>query len=75
MMPQMNGFGVLAKLRSTPKTRTIPVIIVSACAPSDRQLLMLPGVTEVVTKGTLGIGDFRALLVNTLRLELTPSVQ
>lgn len=66
MMPKMNGFVVLAKLRSMPRTRRIPVIFVTACGLSDRATLILPGVVDVVVKGALNVDQFRALLVRTL---------
>jgi signal transduction histidine kinase len=35
MMPQLDGFGLLAALRSDPRTQTIPVILVSARAGAE----------------------------------------
>jgi CheY-like chemotaxis protein len=66
MMPRMNGFAVLAKLRSTQASRRIPVIIVTACGLDDRATLLLPGVVDVVVKGSINVDQFRALLTRTL---------
>jgi CheY-like chemotaxis protein len=66
MMPKMSGFAVLARLRSAPSTRRIPIIVVTACGMNDRSSLMLPGVTEVVVKGTTDVEQFRALVARTL---------
>jgi CheY-like chemotaxis protein len=73
MMPNLNGFGVLAKLRSAPTTRSIPVIVVTACSPGEREALRLPGVVDVITKGTMNVQSFKALMVQTLRLDSNPT--
>jgi signal transduction histidine kinase len=38
MMPQLDGFGFLKRLRAEPKTRTIPVIVLSARAGEEAPL-------------------------------------
>lgn len=37
MMPQMDGMDLLAELRRQPRTRDLPVIIVSALSDEDRR--------------------------------------
>ncbi len=41
MMPQMDGFQVIAELRNSPQTRNLPIIVVTAMdlTPDDYQLL------------------------------------
>ncbi len=55
MMPVMDGFSVLTKLRSDPRTRHIPVIVVTACSQDQINMLKLPGVRDVVQKGKLAV--------------------
>ncbi|HET6142787.1 MAG TPA: response regulator [Candidatus Acidoferrales bacterium] len=38
MMPELDGFGLLHKLRSEPKTKTIPVILLSARAGEESRV-------------------------------------
>jgi CheY-like chemotaxis protein len=60
MMPVMNGFEVLFRLRSVPDTRRIPVIVVSAI--SQNEMLDLPGVSKVIAKSEMRIADVLVLL-------------
>jgi PAS domain S-box-containing protein len=38
MMPELDGFGLLRKLRSDPKTKTIPIILLSARAGEESRV-------------------------------------
>ncbi|MEB3277627.1 MAG: response regulator [Lyngbya sp.] len=50
-MPEMDGFAVYEQLQSNPKTRSIPVILLTAkVLPSDRAKFDRMGVTGVITK-------------------------
>jgi CheY-like chemotaxis protein len=69
MMPKLDGFGVLARLRASPATRDIPVIVVTAYGQVD--LLRLPGVTDIVQKGTFTVESLSSLITDTL--ETKPS--
>ena len=60
MMPVMNGFEVLFRLRSTPDTRHIPVIVVSAV--SQNEMLGLPGVSKVIQKAGMRVADVQDLV-------------
>jgi len=51
MMPRMHGYDVVARLRSNPETRDIPVVVVSAHPPNQQDMLKLPGVAQVIRKG------------------------
>lgn len=50
-MPGMDGIAVCARLQSDPKTRSIPVILLTAkVLPSDRAKFAQMGVTGVIAK-------------------------
>ncbi len=68
MMPRLDGFGVLSRLNSNPKTRGIPVIVVTACRSDQIDMLKLPGVTQVVQKGDFSPRSFCDLLSKTLHI-------
>ncbi|MDP1912201.1 two-component system response regulator [Brevundimonas sp.] len=51
MMPQMNGYEVLERLRAAAETRDIPVIFVTAMnAPEDEQRGLTLGAVDYITK-------------------------
>ncbi len=51
MMPEMDGFAVLANLRENPQTRDIPVIFLTALAESsDEERGLLMGAADYITK-------------------------
>src|SRR5262245_19093467 len=62
MMPTMDGFAVYNWLRSNPTTRRVPVIVVTAVAKDQVDMLRLPGVTRVVLKGQFTIGVLSELM-------------
>lgn len=66
MMPGMDGFSVFKWLRGNPRTRHVPVIVVTACTPGQIDMLKLPGVTEVVRKGHFTFQSLRELVSITL---------
>ncbi len=53
MMPGMDGFAVLGRMRSTPATATIPVLILTAkdLTPGDLQRIHANHVQQLVQKG------------------------
>jgi len=52
MMPEMDGFEFVNRLRQDPKTRDIPVIVLSAMDLSNADKALLEeGVTEILKKG------------------------
>jgi len=52
LMPQMDGFSLVHRLRLDPQTRTIPVILLSATyiAPEDKSFAVLIGATRFLEK-------------------------
>lgn len=50
-MPELTGFEVIARLRSSPDWRPVPMIAVTAYSmPGDRESVMAAGFTEYMTK-------------------------
>jgi CheY-like chemotaxis protein len=68
MMPGMSGFEVLGQLRASPKTRNIPVIIVTAkdLTAQEKQILK-EQMAPVIEKNNLTIGTFWLKLQDYLR--------
>jgi CheY-like chemotaxis protein len=52
MMPKLDGFGLVHRLRIDPKTRDIPVVFITATyvMPEDREFALNIGVTRFVQK-------------------------
>ncbi len=52
LMPKMDGFSLVQRLRINPETRDIPVIFLSATyvAPEDKQFAMLLGASRFIEK-------------------------
>lgn len=67
MMPGMDGFEVLFRLRSIPSTRHVPVIVVSAYSVGQQDLLRLPGVAEVIKKGQFEIVELQKSVSSILK--------
>ena len=52
MMPEMDGFELIHKLRKNPDTREIPVVVLTAMDLSNADRLMLANsTTEILKKG------------------------
>ncbi len=52
MMPELDGFGLVHRLRINPETREIPVVFITATyvAPEDRDFALNIGVTRFIQK-------------------------
>jgi CheY-like chemotaxis protein len=63
MMPQMDGFEFLGRLRERTEDRTIPVVVLTAkeITPEDRER-MNGQVSRVIQKGSLTIEELMAEL-------------
>ena len=65
-LPDMRGHQVLARLRQDPRTRDIPVVVISADATARQiQRLMAAGARRYLTK-PLDIGEFYRVIDETL---------
>ena len=53
MMPHVDGFDILADMRSNPATCDTPVIVITACSTENIPLLKMPGIFEVIQKGQM----------------------
>ena len=62
MMPKLDGFGVLARLRANPGTRHIPVIVITGVGSDQIDMLRLPGVMDVIQKGAFSISGLKVLI-------------
>jgi|SRR5919199_1425340 CheY-like chemotaxis protein len=68
LMPYMDGTEVVAQLRKDPKTKTIPVIAVTALARrEDRERLLRAGFNDYLSKPYM-IEDIETLVRHYLRL-------
>jgi signal transduction histidine kinase/DNA-binding response OmpR family regulator len=67
-MPDMNGFAILEKLRTTPELNDIPVIVVSgADLTIDQQKQLNDFGQKLLRKGSLNESELLALLERTLK--------
>jgi CheY-like chemotaxis protein len=73
MMPIMDGFQVLTHLRADPKTRSIPIIVVTGIK-EGRETLRLPGVSKVLVKGSFNIPQIRQIVTEALGMDSVPVV-
>jgi CheY-like chemotaxis protein len=62
MMPMMDGFAVYNWLRGNPLTRRVPVIVVTAVAHNQLDMLRLPGVSKVIQKGQFSTSQMSELM-------------
>jgi CheY-like chemotaxis protein len=67
MMPRMDGFEVVAWLRSRSETLELPVVVVTAKSLSPEDLLKLNAVRRIILKGE---GPTEAIMVADLRAHL-----
>lgn len=71
LMPRMDGFEVLARLRGNPATRHIPIVVVTACDVNQQMMLRLPGVERVIRKGDYRVRDLQKLVAGLLGRDLS----
>ncbi len=68
MMPKMDGFGLLNRLRINPATRDIPVVVITATyvSPEDREFVQNIGATRFLQK-PIDLEQFLATIRELLR--------
>lgn len=69
MMPQLDGFGLVHRLRIDPETRRIPVVFITATyvAPEDRKFALRIGATRFIQK-PVDLDEFLKLIDELLEL-------
>ena len=70
LMPKMDGFSLVHRLRLNPSTRTIPVVFLSATyiAPEDKEFALTIGVTRFIEK-PVNLDEFFPLIEELLTHE------
>src|ERR1043165_2806262 len=69
-MPEMDGFEVLARLKSDPRTHDIPVIFLSgSCSTAAKVRALEMGAVDFVTK-PFDVGELKARVRSALRIRL-----
>lgn len=68
MMPALDGFGLVHRLRLNPETRDIPVVFITATyvAPEDREFALNIGATRFIEK-PVDLQDFLTTIAELLR--------
>lgn len=70
IMPGMDGFDVMRRLKSNPKTHRIPVIVVTALDDSDSQTrLFSSGAVDIISK-PLDRGELKTCVERALNISL-----
>jgi DNA-binding response OmpR family regulator len=73
MMPEMSGIDVLRQLRSDGKHSNTPVIILTAgCTPQEEQEAKRLGVSGMLKKGTVEIGEIVTTIQSILDKSTAP---
>jgi signal transduction histidine kinase/AraC-like DNA-binding protein/ActR/RegA family two-component response regulator len=58
MMPELDGFGVLEAMRSDPRTRSVPVLVLTARPLDDADMARLQhGVSAILAKGLFSVEE------------------
>ncbi len=76
LMPKMDGFNLVHRLRLNPATRHIPVVFLSATyvAPEDKDFALSIGVTQFVEK-PVDIETFLPVISDILSKKISPEYQ
>jgi CheY-like chemotaxis protein len=72
MMPEMDGFQVIAELRRHPQTQNLPVVVITAMDLSEQDYQRLNGsVRQILEKGAFSreqlLQEVRELVLSSLR--------
>jgi DNA-binding response OmpR family regulator len=76
MMPKLDGFGLVQRLRINPETRTIPVIFITATyvRPEDKEFSLRIGVTRFIQK-PIDLEAFLATISELLEQDLPSEIE
>lgn len=76
MMPRLDGFGLVHRLRINPETRDIPVIFITATyvAREDKEFALNIGVTRFVQK-PVDMESFLKLIADLLQQDKSPAME
>jgi len=76
MMPKLDGFGLIHRLRLDPQTRDIPVVIITATyvAPDDKEFVLDTGATLFIQK-PVDIEKFLATMAEIMEQGMPPVIE
>ena len=76
MMPKLDGFGLVHRLRLDPETRDIPVVFITATyvAPEDREFAFDVGATHFIQK-PLNLEEFLATIDELLKQGMPVTIE
>jgi DNA-binding response OmpR family regulator len=76
MMPKLDGFGLVHRLRLNPETRDIPVIFITATyvTPEDKDFALSIGATRFLQK-PVDLEEFLTTITDLLRLGTVPAAE
>lgn len=76
MMPKLDGFGLVHRLRLNPETRDIPVIFITATyvTPEDKDFALTIGATRFLQK-PVDLEEFLATITDLLQQGAIPTVE
>jgi CheY-like chemotaxis protein len=76
MMPKLDGFGLVHRLRLNPETRDIPVVFITATyvTPEDREFAFDVGATHFIQK-PLNLGEFLATIDDLLKQGMPVNIE
>jgi DNA-binding response OmpR family regulator len=76
MMPQLDGFGLVHRLRIQPETCDIPVVFITATfvAPEDREFALNIGATRFIQK-PVDLEKFLATIAELLQQDTPPAME
>jgi CheY-like chemotaxis protein len=69
MMPVMDGFTTLTRLRAETDGDLIPVILLSAIAEEGNSMMKLPGVKGVLRKGGFTVSELRKMMTSIIEAD------
>ena len=76
MMPKLDGFGLVHRLRINPETRDIPVVFITATyiAPEDREFALNIGATRFIQK-PVDLEDFLTTIAELLEKGMPVTIE